>query len=62
MEKPVCQLTGQDGNVFNIIGLVSRELKIAGQADKAKEFTEKALKSQSYDQVLCLCMEYVEVE
>lgn len=62
MEKPVCQLSGQDGNVFNIIGIVSKELKRAGQADKAKEFTERAFKSGSYDEVLALCFDYVEVE
>ena len=62
MDKPTCQLTNSDGNVFAIIGAVSRTLKRAGQADKAKEFTEKAFKSGSYDEVLRLCMDYVEVE
>jgi hypothetical protein len=62
MEKPICILTGQDGNVFNIIGLVSRTLKRAGQADKAREFVDRAMKSKSYDDVLALCWDYVEVE
>jgi len=62
MEKSICILTGQDGNVFNVIGLVSRALKRAGQADKAREFVDRAMKSKSYDDVLALCWDYVEVE
>jgi hypothetical protein len=62
MEKPICILTGQDGNVFNIIGLVSRTLKRAGQADKAREFVDRAMKAKSYDDVLALSRDYVEVE
>jgi hypothetical protein len=56
------KLTGEDGNVFNIIGKVSKSLKRAGMADKAKEFTDKAFKADSYDAVLLLCFEYVDVE
>jgi hypothetical protein len=62
MEKPICKLVGTDGNVFSIIGNVSRVLKRAGQADKAKEFTEKAFKAGSYDEVLTMLHDYVEVE
>jgi len=62
MDKPICKLTGEDGNVFNVIGLVSRALKRAGQGDKAKEFVEQAMKAKSYDNVLALCFDYVEVE
>jgi hypothetical protein len=61
-KKPKCKLTGIDGNVFNIIGTVSRELKRAGQHEKAKEFQTKAFTSESYDAVLSLCHDYVEVE
>lgn len=61
-EKPVVELSGQDGNVFSIIGRVSKALKRAGQPEKAKEFCDKAMKSESYDAVLRLCMDYVEVE
>jgi hypothetical protein len=62
MNKPTCQLTDTDGNVYAIIGAVSKCLKRAGQADKAEEFTKQAFASDSYDDVLMLCMEYVEVE
>ncbi len=59
--KPTVQLIGQDGNVFAIIGRVSKALKKANLSDQAKEFTEKAITSKSYDEVLCLVMNYVEV-
>jgi len=62
MEKPSCKLTGEDGNVFNIIGLVSKALKKAGQREKAKEFQKRATSSKSYDEVLNMTHEYVEVE
>lgn len=60
--KPACKLIGTDGNVFNIIGKVSAALKDAGHADKAEEFRDKAFVSGSYDEVLRLCEDYVEVE
>jgi uncharacterized protein HemY len=59
--KPRCKLIGESGNVFAIIGNVSRTLKQAGQRDKAKEWVEQATSCHSYDEVLCLVMEYVEV-
>lgn len=62
VEKPSCKLVGSDGNVFAIIANVSKALRRAGQADRAAEFQEKALSSASYEDVLALCNEYVEVE
>jgi len=59
--KPECQLTGEDGNVFAIIARVSRALKQDGQRERATEFADKAMKQGSYDDVLRLCMEYVDV-
>ena len=36
--KPVCKLTGGDGNVYAIIGSVKACLQHAGQQNKAEEF------------------------
>lgn len=55
------QLSGEDGNAFSIIGRVSKALKRAGEAELAKEFTDKAFAAGSYDEILRLCMEYVDV-
>ena len=39
-EKPTCDLTGVDGNVFAIVGAVKRTLQNAGFKDEAKEMLE----------------------
>jgi len=59
--KPSCKLVGTDGNVFAIIGRVREALRRAGQAERASEFVHRAFRAGSYDEVLQLCMEYVEV-
>jgi len=60
--KPTAKLVGGDGNVFAIIGSVSKALKRAGQPAKAEEWATKARASTSYDAVLALAFDYVEVE
>jgi hypothetical protein len=62
MDKPVCEIIGTDGNVFAIIGTVSRTLKRAGFTEEAQEWSEKAMKCGSYDEVLRLMFDYVEPE
>jgi len=59
--KPICKLVGTDGNVFAIIGRVREALRRAGQAERASEFVKRSFRAGSYDEVLRLCMEYVEV-
>jgi hypothetical protein len=60
--KPSCQLTGTDGNVFSVIGRVSGALKRAGLRAQSSEFCKKAMGCASYDDVLALCFDYVDVE
>jgi len=62
VDKPACKLIGTDGNAFSIIGNVARSLKATGLPDKAKEFKDKAMACESYNKLLQLAMEYVEVE
>ena len=62
MTKPTVKLIGEDGNVFNIIGLVCRALKVAGEREKAQEFQEQAFQAKSYDEVLAMLDDYVVVE
>jgi hypothetical protein len=62
VEKPPCKLIDKDGNVFSIIGRVRRALKRAGQQAQADEFSKKAMNAKSYDEVLQMCFDYVEVE
>lgn len=60
-KKPRCRLTGVDGNVFVIIGVVRDCLKKAGQDAQAGEFVKRAMTSMSYPDVLRLCHNYVDV-
>ncbi|MGA2434451.1 MAG: hypothetical protein ABSG25_04120 [Bryobacteraceae bacterium] len=61
-KKPKCKLVGQNGNIFNLIGIASRELKNNFQADKAKEMQTRCFSAKSYDEALQIIMEYVDVE
>ena len=56
------KLSNESDNVYFIIGRVAKALKRANLDDMANEFTKKARNAQSYDEVLQLCFEYVEVE
>jgi hypothetical protein len=60
--KPTVQLIGQDGNVFNLIGLSVKALKKAGLKDQATELTNKCFEAEDYNQVLNIINEYLEVE
>ncbi len=60
--KPPCRMAGEDGNVFAIISRVRRALRNAGLHEKAEEFVARATSSGSYDEVLALCFEFVEID
>jgi len=60
--KPRCRLVGENGNIFNLVGIASRVLKKAGMREEAKEMQEKVFQSGSYDEALQIIMEYVDVE
>ena len=62
MTKPRCKLVGENGNIFNLMGIVSRTLKEAGLEEQAAEMRDRIFKSESYDRALQIIMEYVEVE
>lgn len=55
------QLSGENGNAFNIIGQVRRALQAAGYRDEADAFRAVALEVESYDDLLTLAMTTVEV-
>lgn len=56
------KLTGTDGNVYGVIGKVQLALKRAGLKDEAKQFAHDAMNCGSYDEVLRMCMETVDVQ
>ena len=59
--KPNCPLIGQDGNIFNLVGIASRTLKRNGLTSEANEMTSKAYKSGSYEEALGIIGEYVNI-
>lgn len=56
------KLIGEDGNAFAIMGAVNKALKRAGLKAEADAFMAAAMKCKSYDALLALAMETVEVE
>ena len=61
MEKPRCKLIGEDGNIFNLLGLASRTLKEVDLEDDADEMASRVYKSKSYLEALAIISEYVEI-
>jgi hypothetical protein len=60
-KKPRVKLVGQDGNVFNLMGICSRALKQAGQAEQASAMAKEIFGAGSYDEALQIMMKYCEV-
>jgi hypothetical protein len=60
--KPKCKLVGENGNIFNLMGIAARTLKRAGLREEAEEMVSRITKSQSYDEALRIIMEYVDAE
>ena len=61
MKKPDCPLIGQDGNIFNLLGIASRTLKNHDMADEASEMRNRVMSSGSYDEALSIIGEYVNI-
>lgn len=53
-EKPDCALIGQDGNIFNLVGIAARTLREHDRKDQAKEMTDRVFASGSYGAVVTL--------
>jgi hypothetical protein len=56
------QLSGQDGNIFSIVGRAQRAMKRAGFTKEAKEMAIEVTNSHSYSEALEVIADYVEVE
>ena len=56
------ELVGNDGNAFAILGRCQREMRRAGcTKEQIQEFIKEAT-SGDYDNVLCTCMKYFDVQ
>ena len=59
--KPDCPLIGQDGNIFNLMGIASQTLRDNGLDDAAKEMCDRIMESESYYKALSIISEYVNI-
>lgn len=59
--KPKCALIGENGNIFNLMGIASRTLEKNNMKEKAKEMRDRITSSNSYDEALSIIEEYVEI-
>jgi hypothetical protein len=61
-DKPKLELTGQDGNAFNVLGLARRASREAEWTEeKVKAFLHEAT-AGDYDHLLQTCMKHFDVE
>ena len=63
IEKPDCQLIGEDGNIFNLIGIAARTLRQSGLDTQAKEMQERIMGGEcgDYSAALRVIGEYVNI-
>lgn len=61
--KPDCALIGENGNIFNLMGIASRTLRRNGLGDQAAEMRERIMGDEcdSYDKALGVIGEYVNI-
>jgi len=62
-QKPDCKLIGEDGNIFNLMGIASRTLKENGMKEKASEMVQRITGGDcnSYSEALNIIGEYVNI-
>lgn len=56
------ELVGQNGNAFNILGICLRAMRQAGLSQEERDAFQKEATSGNYDNLLCTCMEWFNVE
>ena len=62
-QKPDCQLIGEDGNIFNLIGIAARTLRQNGLDTQAEEMRERIMGGEcgDYSAALNVIGEYVNI-
>lgn len=61
MNKIEVKLIGENGNIFNLIGITMREMSKYGLKQEAQEMKERVFSCGSYNEALNIIMEYVDV-
>ena len=60
-QKPNCPLIGQDGNIFNLMGIASRTLRENGMSEEAKQMQQEITQCESYSAALNVIGQYVNI-
>ena len=55
------RLVGQDGNIFNLMGIIARALRKNGYGDEVNNFIAEVTSSESYHEALAVMMQWVNV-
>lgn len=58
--KPKSPIIGADGNIFNLVAIVSKTLKTSGLVNEAQEMSKRVFTSSSYEEALQIITEYIE--
>lgn len=58
-EKVEVKLTGENGNIYNLLAITKKAMTKIGQFDEADEMMKKVFKAGSYDEALGIIGEYV---
>ena len=61
-KKPVAKVIGQDGNVFNLVGICAKALRGANLTKEATEMTARVFDSDGYSEALRIMGEYCELK
>lgn len=59
--KPDCPLVGEDGNIFNLMGIAARTLRQNDMAKEAAVMCSRIYEAGSYEEALCIIGEYVNI-
>ena len=60
-QKPDCPLIGQNGNIYNLMGIASDTLRKNRQAAQAGERCKRIVQSHSYEEALNVIRDYVNI-
>ena len=59
--KPDCPLIGQDGNIFNLMGIAAKTLRQNGMSEEATQMCDRIRSSGDYYKALNIIGEYVNI-
>ena len=59
--KPDCPLIGQNGNIYNLMGIAGQTLRQHGMEEQAREMFQRVTQCQSYESALNIISDYVNI-